>query len=256
MSELEGWISASIRRWERLVTEEVRTVDQSPYKHGYWTASYLVASQASDDLTLSDLLELLERTKGHETGWPPWWVPTRTAIAPYPYRDSIECWLLRDDISNDPGHADFWRASLPPRLFLLRGYQEDSPLEPVQWERGTMFDLTLPVWRVGEVLLHASRLAASLDTPAATIIALFGWTGLKNRRLASWANPHRHLSGDQVCHQSELRSNVASAANEIPDRLPELVQAVTRPLYELFDFFAPPPEMFQEELARMRSRRL
>jgi len=94
---------------------------------------------------LSDLLDILKKVKGHETGWPPWWVPTRNEIRPYVYDGLIECWLGEGDLA-DPAHSDFWRASPQGMLFLLRGYQEDSA--PEEFPPGTRFDLTIPIWRV------------------------------------------------------------------------------------------------------------
>lgn len=53
-------------------------------------------------------------------------------------------------------------------MFLLRGYQEDS--NPNSIEPETIFDLTLPVWRVGECLLNAERLATALTDQSASVI--------------------------------------------------------------------------------------
>lgn len=255
-SQLERWDASCRQRWETLARQRFGTMEESPYSQGSWTAAYTFDWLPRPQFGLSDLLDTLRSVQGHETGWPTWWVPTRTDIAPYNYEDAIECWLVSEDRAADAAHADFWRASLPPRMFLLRGYQEDSPVEPAPWQRGTFFDLTLPVWRVGEVLLHASRLAAALNVPDATVAVQFRWTGLAGRRLVSWADPRRDLFEERTSRQGEVLSTIRPTAAEIPDRLPELVQAVTQPLYELFDFFSPPPPMFQEELARMRSRSL
>ena len=60
------------------------------YEQGSWSVSYFAMGQS---LSLSDLKKVLESTHGHETGWPPWWVPTREAIRPRVREDGIECWL-------------------------------------------------------------------------------------------------------------------------------------------------------------------
>jgi hypothetical protein len=41
--------------------------------------------------------------------------------------------------------------------------------------------------------------------------------------------------------------------DRIADELPELVDSIIRPLYELFDFFTLPATLVSEELARMRN---
>jgi hypothetical protein len=136
----------------------------------------------------------------------------------------------------------------------LRGYQEDSPAEQPPGPPGSAFDLTLPVWRVGEVLLHAAALASRLGVED-EVTFHFRWTGLAGRRLLAWAS-RRHLFDGRESHESEVEVWVAPKAADIQDRLPELVQQATRHLYEVFDFFAPSASMFHEELARMRSRTL
>jgi hypothetical protein len=178
-------------------------------------------------------------------------VPTKPDIAPHPADNAIECWLYQE--GQDPGHADFRRARPGPRLFLLRGYQEDSPREQAPGPPGTLFDLTIPVWRVGEVLLHAHRLNELQEKKSVQADFQFRWTGLAGRTLTSWSG-HRVIYNEYKSRQNEIDTYTQVAVPEIRDRLPEIVQRVTRPLYELFDFFSPPPEMFVEELAGMRSK--
>ena len=57
---------------------------------------------------------------------------------------------------------------------MLRGYVEDSA--ETQIEPGTAFDLTVPIWRAGECLLHAAKLAALL-APDRDLRVLLGRAG-------------------------------------------------------------------------------
>lgn len=173
-AEFEDWIRDSRARWESLVAE--RSAAGEPFKRptGVYSVAYTIAGDFQPR-SLDNLLEILKEVKGHETGWPPWWVPTRDEIRPYPYNGLIECWLV-ESLFADPAHSDFWRASPRGMMFLLRGYEDDS--NPDRVVPGTTFDLTLPIWRVGECLLHAERLAMQLVKDSATITFRIAWEGL------------------------------------------------------------------------------
>ena len=71
-------------------------------------------------------------------------------------------------------------------MFLLRGYQDDGP--PCPDKPGTVFDLTVPIWRVAEVLLHAERLTRELGSDQSQLSFEFTWEGLSGRNLSVWGN--------------------------------------------------------------------
>lgn len=87
-----------------------------------WSVAYALDG-AFPHPDLQEFLGVLDRVRGHETGWPPWWAPTRPEIAPYPYDGIIECWMRE---SRFDGHSDFWRGSPAGKLFLLRSYRKTS----------------------------------------------------------------------------------------------------------------------------------
>ena len=246
------FIEQAKERWQSLVESELANEYPNRYSRGVWTAAYQIIGDIQS-IPLPQFKAVLDQVKGNETGWPPWWVPTRREIAPYVFNELIECWL-KDTYSVDGAHSDFWRASPSGLMFLLRGYQEDSEAKGV--EPGTIFDLTLPVWRTGECLLHAERLSRTIASDQQTLVRFqTTWTGLKGRVLKSWANPRRHLAGDRIARQDTLTSEIVVQADSISTSLPEIVQSITKPLYALFDFFDPPMEMFHDELSRMKSGR-
>jgi hypothetical protein len=242
------WIKKSTSRWQSLVDEKLADEKPSRYAYGVWIVAYSIIGDIKP-VTASELLGILRRVEGRETGWPPWWVPTRTEIAPYPCHGFIECWL-KESVSHDAAHSDFWRASPEGLMFLLRGYQEDSSASP---KPGTIFDLTLPIWRVGECMLHAERLAAELTDKPASIRFHVTWAGLKGRTLKSWAKA-RVLLEDRTCRQDYVTSEIVVSTERISATLPEIVSRITQPLYEAFEFFKPPLKLIQEELSEMRGR--
>ena len=245
---LKDWIQESRTRWQSLVNEKLSDEKPSRYSKGIWIVAYSIVGDFEPP-TLSDFLDILKKVRGHETGWPPWWVPNRPEIRPYPYNGIIECWLEKSYFG-DAAHSDFWRASPQGMMFLLRGYQEDS--HPDRLEPGTIFDLILPVWRVGECLLHAERLATALGDQSTSIIFRVTWEGLSGRTLTAWANPRRILFDNPQSRQDSATSEIVVSADSISTNLSEIVSTLTRPLYELFDFFTPPSKMIQEELSKMK----
>jgi transcriptional regulator with XRE-family HTH domain len=248
--KLDKWISESKSRWQSLMSEKLPSEKPSRYSYGVWIAAYSISGDRESPDS-GDLLKVLKKIEGTETGWPPWWIPTRAEITPYAYEGLIECWL-KDNITGDAAHSDFWRASREGMMFLLRGYQEDSI--PNELKPGTVLDLTIPVWRTGECLLHAERLAKTLAKGPASIRFRMTWTGLAGRVLKSWANRSRSLFSERTSQQDSVTSEVVVGADRISATLPEIVSSLTRPLYEAFDFFKPSMEMVQEELSAMRGR--
>jgi len=190
---------------------------------------------------------ILKEIKGHETGWPVWLsLDTTPAMTPHVLGDVIECWLL------DTEDADFWRADPKGQMFLLRRFQEDTG-EIKGIEPGQVFDLTLPIWRTGECLLHASRLAARLGAQHAEFA--MAWHGLEGRELRTVASRGRRtpLFPGHICHEDEVRTTVETEAAAISDTLPELVKSLTAPLFARFDFFEVQDEFYAAEISEMRT---
>jgi len=247
-SSLARWRRESGDRLDALIADELPDEQPSRYAAGTYSVVYRVLDPRVEPPLLA-LMTILEEVKGSETGWPPWGIFTRDALRPRPVGDVIECWL-RDTVFEDGAHSDFWRVSRQGCAYLVRGYQEDSVREQV--EPATMLDITLPVWRAGECLLHAGRLAERLGGTRIDF-GMF-WTGLRGRRLTTWASPDRVLPGEYVGSRDEVSSVVEADVSTLGDTLPEIVRGLLEPLYANFDFFQPPDLMYAQELAKMRER--
>lgn len=187
------------------------------------------------------------------TGWPPFWFPTRRGIEPYAINDVVECWLGHDAEpgafgQRDAAHSDFWRISPDGLAFLLRGYQEDGldNQPPKQ-----LFDITLPVWRIGEALLHAERLAGNLVEGPATVTFAVQYHGLAGRSLTSISGNRLMFERDVARQDIFTQRNTIEVASIGPN-LPEIIHPLLAPLYALFNFFDLPMTLVAEELAKMR----
>lgn len=221
----------------------------SPYALGGYNFAYVI-EEVSTVQGLADFRATLSSFGGW-TGWRPWWVPdTNPDILPKVRDGNIECWFAGE---RDPAHSDFWRGNPKGRMFLARGFQEDSVAEKV--EPGKKFSVTLPIWRVGEALNHADQLAASIGEPGTRVHFWAKWSGLARRSLAAW--PDNNFNWDlwdetHKCHDASVESRLVVTGSEIAARLPELVAAVVRPVFESFGFYAVPDSAVEHEVKRLR----
>ena len=121
-------------------------------------------------------------------------------------------------------------------------------------EPGTVLDLTLPVWRTGECLLHADRLAHRLG--ASAIQLMMRWTGLRGRVLgnpAGPAHPARRIRQRYEAQRDEVITYLHVEPDHVGEDLPRLTRRLVEPLLESFDLFEPPEGFYEDELERMRS---
>ncbi len=246
-ANLENWIQKAKEQWEALLKKRLPHESPSRYANGIWNVAYSLTGDFQIP-SLKEFKEILRKAKGHETGWPLWVVIDREDMKPYVNNGFIECWFTQVDDS--AAYSDFWRASPEGKMFLLKGYYEDAS-EKV--EPGTVFEVTTPIWQVGECLSHAERLANLFGNPTSSILIRFTWEGLSGRTLSSSPNlwVYRKLTSQQETVVSEIQVQ----ADQIVAALPEVVKTITKPLYEVFDFFDPSIETIDAELKRMRGRR-
>ena len=163
---------------------------------------------------------------------------------------------MKNGVFTDPAHADFWRASEDLQLFLLRGYDEDAVAElspqHSNVQPGHVLDPTLPVWRVGECLMHAERLAQRRK--AERVSVEIHWSGLKGRSLSS-LTPLRHHWYGGPAHGDSAKAWLSVETEAIAGTLIDLVMDLTAPLFVLFDFFEMPRESIERELDALRGSR-
>ena len=257
-AQLDEWIRTSFERWRALIQALPENVGPR-LPHGYFNFAYEIIGEPRQ-ITSAQLPDALRASVVRHTGWPPFWYPTRDGIEPYPINGAVECWLGGDPqtpvADRSAAHSDFWRIHPEGLAFLLRGFQEDEtdaqkpgrkPVPPA-----TMFDVTLPVWRVGETLLHAERLAANLFEGPTTIRFIATYEGLAGRSLVSLSR-RRDVWEGGVARQNSITLNTHVDTQAIAPNLPEIIQPLLSPLYALFDFFDLPVQLVIDELARMRS---
>ena len=215
-SRLDRWVKDCEDVWQ----EKIASLSpDSPARcpHGFYTFAYHVDGGAR--LELSELLNVLHDAPSL-TGLSTWRVPRRYDIAPYVRDRAIEFWIGGDTSEryHDADYSDFWRIKPDGLAFLLQGYQEDGgDAVEAGIQPGTCLDPTLPIWRIGEGLLHAAYLAGRLGGNSVSFFARY--TGLRERRLTQLVNPISWgFSVRGVSRDDEVQLSTIVAVDTPPER--------------------------------------
>jgi transcriptional regulator with XRE-family HTH domain len=256
----EKFVREAFMRWCTL-TDRLPQNSPARFPQGWYRFDYCLEGPLKSP-SLTDFKDLLRKAVTRYTGWPVFVVLDREPVAPREIDSVIECWLgaeadRKDAPFDDPAHYDFWRASPCGRLLLMRGYQEDGQ---ETFPSGTIFDTTLPVWRMGEALLHAESLAGLLrrDEDSELSVRFRAlYSGLSGRVLRSWANP---LS-DLLVEGHAARSNEAMLETTIPatglkDNLAKHLFPLVRSLYERFGVTGLAQKRVEAEVERLLNSRI
>jgi transcriptional regulator with XRE-family HTH domain len=231
-----NFVRDAFERWRKLISG---LPNDAPgrFSNGWYRVDYWLEGDLRP-VELSAFEKILHQAVVRKSGWPPFWLPAGEAMGPREVDGLIECWMGSESTDRafyDPAHCDFWRAAPTGRMFLIRGYQEDGA---ETFPPGTILDTTLPLWRMGEVLLHAERLASLLRADEGTQIVVHFramFTGLSGRVLKSWANPLSDLliegypaRGDEAVLETKI------PAGKIEEHLGEHLLPLLSSLYERF----------------------
>lgn len=253
---LAAFVRAARQRWSELV-EPLPPAHPSRQSLGHVSYVYEIAN-GEIELPLGALRKQLQNLPS-TSGWPPFWVPTKDNIRPVIRDALIECWIGNPDadrVFRDAAHSDFWQMTGDLKAYLQRGFQEDGSgnLEP-----GTIFDLTLPVWRTAEVFVHILNLAKALDLDLSASVEFESrYTGLEGRELVTWAAPLRRRP---IAETHRSRTNAVKLATstsilELMNDFGDVVHRTLTPLYDLFDGFDATQQFVEAELAEFRKSAL
>jgi hypothetical protein len=211
-------------------------------RHGYYAVSF---SLRGKEISLQKLAEWMKVDAPKFTGWPPFWWPTRSEIAPQVVsQDTYEC--LHDG-TGPTGAIERWRASGSGVFTIVRAYDSDREEQP-----GRYLELTMPAWRVGELVLYAGRMAERFESD--TVDFTLRFEGLAGRTLrSSWA-PSRILFDGHTTQAPQYERRVQLAAADIDTGVIEMTDDLIRGLFDLFQFSLP-AALCEQEITRMRSNR-
>jgi hypothetical protein len=250
---LLDFTAASQARWLSLV-EPLPPDDPARMPDGHYEITFSILG-VEPTPSLAELRRRIEEASRIKlTGWTPFIHIHRPPFEPRPIDGKIEAWVGDPNgergIPRDSAHCDFWRADRTGNFFLLRGYDEDSSAKV---KAGTALDLVLPIWRVGETLLFASRVARLFgDNPE--ILMTCQYNGLRNRRLVSLTH-FLNILDWQGCADDNVTLETRATAQQVEDNLVEVLHPTLQPLYERFSFFELNPKLVIEQVEELRRNR-
>jgi diguanylate cyclase (GGDEF)-like protein len=244
---LTQWMSESTARWETVVSQIPAQYPMGYFVHGTWSFAYAIDANQRK-LSVKGLFELLRDLPRQGRCLHPWRFPLSVEKEPYAYDGTVECWPVAPPDNDSPW---YWRASPELKLFYLRRHEEDENEQGRSTGTGgTSILLHLPIWRIGECVLHAARLAQALSLSSGTVIFRARWTRIRNRRLVV-EDPSRCLDRDYICRQESIESTAAAGIAQVEGELHQIVAELLKPFYEGFGFFQPSTQLLEEELSRM-----
>lgn len=215
--------------------------------HFYFSAKILGKSLG---LPAKEVLAEIRAARKY-TGWSTFVSLYDDATRPKFVDGVLQAWLANVP-HPDVDHADFWRVDPKGNFFLLQGMAEDSPeILKGSASPGTVFDVTLPVWRLGEFLLRVNELGGVMFEEGFEVLVECEWTGLNGRALGVISS-RRRVDGHYSSAQDNVRTSGQFSQAAIRDLLPEVVKALTAPLYEIFDFYQPADNFYAGELSEMK----
>ena len=245
--KLKNFCVDANERWRELISGQP---ENSParFPHGYYEMGFsLIGADPASDLTNLQT-RLCEARKTKFTGWPPFLDPSSSDSRPY--NNFVELQIKHPNqhsrLASRPSLQDFWRAALDGTLYTIRGYAEDDNKDYA----GKMIAVNIPVWRVGEGILFASRFAKTYEDIEQIAIRC-RFTGLNGRQLFENLGEPMVLEG-YISQTDEIIVQQQVSLQQIQDNLPEILHQLLAPLYEKFDFYKLSLDRIQDELQKMQ----
>jgi diguanylate cyclase (GGDEF)-like protein len=244
---IDQWMRDSGSRWETVARDRISGENRSLYyAWGAWSIAYAIAAVPSARLSLSDLLETLEKMPGQTRCLRPWHVAP-AAMRPYPFERTLECWPTA---SADGFSPEFWRASPELRMFYLRKHEEDELLGAGHvLPASRKLVIHRPILRIAECVVHASRLTRALGLPPGPVAFRARWTGLSGRRMAK--GPGGALDADHECQQDAVESEATATTADFGKMLHDATGALLTPLYEAFNLYRLEDQTLHSEIENM-----
>jgi len=246
-ASLLAFKQASLTLWKGL-NEGLPATHPARITQGHYIFSARIVGSPKE-VGEREILASIERAHRY-TGWPMFVALHQPETKPALVEGALQAWLAKTK-APDVGHADFWRIRADGYFFSLRGYQEDAMNDVVP---GTLFEATLPMWRLGEFLLRVTELGAVMFDGEFDVVVECEWNGLNGRSLYNQSD-RWFVHGQMSASADSVASSGRFTRAAIHDLLPDVVKALTLGLYKHFDLFEPSNAMYADELGRMAGRR-
>ena len=114
-----------------------------------------------------------------------------------------------------------------------------------------MLDVEMPIYRMGECLLHAEKLATNLGVEDGEVLFQTTYSGLNGRVLDS-IDGRRRMYHDRYSRQDYFTNTIQVEIARLRDNLPEVLLELLSPLYVMFEFFKPTPQLVNSVVDGMK----
>lgn len=211
---------------------------------GYYGVHYKLMN--AKEKTLAELKQRLLNDPVRYTGWGPFWFPTKPEIAPQVIDQmTYEC---THDGTGPTGQIERWRATTDGEFTIIRAHDLDRELG----EPGTkLISLILPIWRVAELMLHASRMGKFFEADHLEFTVMF--TGLRGRKLTTHGSgPRVPLSIDYTTQAASFEQSLTMQTEDIDRHVVDFTYELLKPFYALFEFDLS-VSLCEKEITRMRN---
>lgn len=247
----DTFVREAHNRWQ-ILSNQLPQDSPARFPHGWFRFDYHLEGDLKF-VKLQDFEKLLKKVSPHYSRWSPFQVLQQPENKPYEIDGMLECWLkpVEEGIYRDAAYS-VWRAATSGRMFMIRGYKEDCE---ETFPPKSIFDTILPILHMGEVLLHAERLATILQKDAdKPIIINFRalYSGLNGRILRAWANPFSNILGEgRAARSDEALLQTSIPAQDISAHLAEHLYPLVLSLYEKFGVTEFSKDFVQAEVKRL-----
>jgi hypothetical protein len=230
-------------------------------EHGAWETALFVKGETQEVFTTdTKFIALLSTNNPQYTGWPAW-IDSRgfadQEARPYVFNNGWEALIVTTDRSLFE-HIDFQRLEPKGRFYMRRAYEDDirrSARAPAPF---TVLDLPLRIYRVAETIAVGSAFAKGMQYPEdqSELHFAFRWTRLRNRELASWADPGRHIWPGHRAYQDAVCAYVTMPLEVAPASYFEFVHEAVFPLANVFAGFELDKKVTEDITKRLLERRM
>jgi len=245
----DAFVHEAFMRWQ-VLSASLPTDSPAHFPYGWYRFDYYLEGNLKD-VRLQNLEKILAKAVTNHSGWS---LSNRDVFNDgqfYEVDNAIEHWMQ----VHDAVISDFWRATPDGRMFLMQGYKEDFQ---EFFLPGARLDTTLPIWRIGEVLLHAERLASLLQKDVEQPIAVHFralYSGLSGRIL-HWRNPVNLILGEErVARSNEALLETNILAKDISTHLADHLYPMVTALYGKFGVSELSPDFVRAEVKRLLNSR-
>jgi hypothetical protein len=204
---------------------------------------------------------LIAASNPRYTGWPTWVDSrhfTETSDRPRNQEEGWETLIVTLGRNAMFDEVEFTRIDPRGKFYLWRVLQDDMServrgLPPLK-----VLDPSLAVARVAEVMAVCLAFARAMGchSETTTLAFAFKWTRLRGRTISSWADPARMNIGTFVANDDEAISCVEVPLENSPSALSPFVIEATRGLFAKFNGFAMVPNVVEQLVELLLTRRL